>query len=147
MTDTVRRAKPSWKLIAGGIVLALALVWLVLFFTVGGDFYQTVEEVTAAGTAENIRVGGRVGAGGLVQEGDVVRFTLEGDTGATLPVVYRGAYPERLGPYQQVVAAGSLGADGAFQATQVLVKCPDKLFPEKVVTKGLSGVGLERVLY
>lgn len=136
-----------WKLIVCAVVIVLALVWLVLFLSVGGDFYRTVEEIQKGGAVQNTRVGGRVSPGSLEQAGDTVRFVLTGDSGAELQVVYRGPYPERLGPYEQVVAAGSETAAGTFEATEVLVKCPSKFLPETVFSKALSGAGLERVLY
>jgi len=136
-----------WKLIICSVVVLLALVWMVLFLSIGRGFYQTVEEIQQGGTAQNTRVGGRVSPDGLAQEGDTVRFVLTGDSGAELPVVYRGSYPERLGPYEQVVAAGSKAGDGTFVATEVLVKCPSKFLPEQVFTKAVSGAGLERILY
>jgi cytochrome c-type biogenesis protein CcmE len=136
-----------WKLIICTVVIFLALVWLVLFLSVGGDFYRTVEEIQKGGAAQNIRVGGRVSPGSLKQDGDTVRFVLTGDSGAELPVVYRGPYPERLGPYEEVVAAGSETAAGIFEATEVLVKCPSKFLPETAFNKALSGAGLERFLY
>lgn len=134
----------------GGAVVFVALAWLALFLSYGGSFggfYKTVEEIRQAGAAQDTRVGGRVSKAGLVQDGDTVRFVLSGKSGAELPVVYRGAYPDRLGPYQEVVAAGSEGADGVFVATQVLVKCPGKYLPERVVAKAMEGTGLGRALY
>jgi cytochrome c-type biogenesis protein CcmE len=137
----------NWKFIVGGVVLALALLWLVLFLTVGGDFYKTVDEAKAAGSVQNGRVGGRVVEGSLVQNGDQVAFAIESPSGARLNVVYAGPVPGRLGPYEQVVVAGSTGQGGTFEATQVLVRCPEKLFPEKVTNGVLTGTGLERLLY
>lgn len=147
VTGKAGRSRSRWKLIGGGAVLVLALVWLALFVTVGGDFYQTVEEIKQGGATQNVRVGGRVAPGSLEQDSGAVKFVLTGDSGAELAVVYRGTYPERLGPYEEVVAAGSTGSDGVFEATQVLIKCPSKLLPEKVLNETLSGAGLERVLY
>lgn len=137
----------SWKWTVGTIALGAVALWLALFLTVGGDFYRTVDEIQAAGPAEHVRVGGRVAPNSVAQEGDVVRFALEGDNGAQMKVVYRGAYPDRLGPYQEVVVLGSTTADGSFEATQVLVRCPDKLLPEKMTNAVLTGTGLEKLLY
>jgi len=147
MPVEAKPARRNWKLIGGGVVIALALVWLILFVTVGGEYYETVDEVKATGQVALGRVGGRV-ASGSVQQGDgQVRFALESAGGEQLQVVYRGEFPERLDSYAQVVAAGSLGSEGTFEATEVLVKCPDKLFAEKVTNKVLGGTGLERLLY
>lgn len=142
-----QRKKRPWKAIIAAAVIALAALWLVLFLTVGGDFYQTVEEAKAEEQATNTRVGGRVAAGSIVQEGDQVRFVIEGEQGESLDVVYNGPYPERLGPYEEVVVGGSMSQGGTFDATEVLVKCPEKLFPERVTNKVLSGTGLERLIY
>ena len=147
MSEKAENSRWRWKLIVCAVVIFAALVWLVLFLSVGGDFYQTVEAIQQGGALQNTRVGGRVSPGSLKQDGDTVRFVLTGDSGAELPVAYRGPYPERLGPYEEVVAAGSETADGTFEATEVLVKCPSKFLPEKVFNKALSGTGLERLLY
>jgi cytochrome c-type biogenesis protein CcmE len=141
------RKGQAWKYIVGGAVIVLALLWLVLFVTVGGDYFRTVDEAKAAGSVQNGRVGGTVVEGSLVQNGDQVKFTIEGPQGARMNVVYNGSVPARLGPYEQVVVAGSTAAGGAFEATQVLVKCPEKLLPEKVTNKVLTGTGLERLVY
>ncbi|GAB4256495.1 MAG: hypothetical protein Kow00129_17000 [Thermoleophilia bacterium] len=130
-----------------GVVAAVVLLWLILYLTVGGDFYRTVEEVKAAGTAESVRVGGLVKAGTVEQDGETIVFALEGESGELLEVRYVGRMPEGLGAYEQVVAEGSLADSGQFEATALLVKCPDKLLPEKITNRVLEGAGLERVLY
>ena len=141
------RPRARWKWIVGAVVIGLAALWLLLFVAVGGDFYKTVEEAKAAGQESSTRVGGRVAQGSIAQEGESVTFVLEGERGETLEVVYTGPYPERLGPYEQVVVTGSMGPGGTFEATEVLIKCPEKLFPERVTNKVLSGAGLERLIY
>ncbi len=130
----------------GGAVAVVAL-WAVLFFAVGGDFYKTVEEAKAAGAGENLRVGGLVSPGSVLQQGEVVTFTLEGETGELLDVRYVGVYPERLKAYERVVATGSLGESSTLEANQLLIQCPDKLLPEKVANGIAKGAGLERLLY
>jgi len=136
-----------WKWIVGGVAVAAFALWLVLFLTVGGDFYATVDEIQAAGPAQNVRVGGWVAPNSVAQEGDVVKFALQGDAGGQMNVVYRGSYPDGLGPYRQVVVRGSTTTNGGFEATEVLLKCPDKLFPEKLTNAVLTGTGLEKLLY
>lgn len=62
-----------------------------------------------------------------------LRFTLE-EGGRTLPVYYNGLKQDTLtdevqpatGRGIEVVASGSLGPDGVFQAKQLIVKCPSK---------------------
>ena len=137
----------SWKWIVGGVAVAALALWLVLFLTVGGDFYATVDEIQAAGPAQNVRVGGRVAPSSIAQEGDAVTFALQSDGGGQMNVVYRGSYPDGLGPYKEVVVRGSTTTDGSFEATEVLIKCPDKLFPERITNTVLTGTGLEKLLY
>jgi cytochrome c-type biogenesis protein CcmE len=147
VAPTASARRWNWKWIVGGVALGAFALWLVLFLTVGGDFYATVDEIQAAGPAQNARVGGRVAPNSVTQEGNVVRFALQGDGGGQMNVVYRGSYPDGLGPYKQVVVLGSTTTDGGFEATGVLIKCPDKLFPEKLTNTVLTGTGLEKLLY
>jgi cytochrome c-type biogenesis protein CcmE len=140
-------ANKTWKLVVGAVVIAAAVVWLVLYVTVGGDFYMTVSELGSAQPADNVRVGGQVVPESVVQEDGGARFSIRDESGETLDVVLKGAFPERLRSYEYVVASGSTAAGGTFEATEVLVRCPDKLFPEKATNGMLSGSGLERLLY
>ncbi len=137
----------NWKWIVGGVAVGALALWLALLLTVGGDFYATVDEIQAAGPAQNVRVGGRVAPNSVAQEGDVVKFALQGDAGGQMKVLYRGSYPDGLGPYRQVVVRGSKTTDGGFEATEVLLKCPDKLFPERLTNAVVTGTGLEKLLY
>lgn len=139
--------KRTVKIIAALIAGVAAVAWLVLFLTVGGDFYRTVEEANGEGALANVRVGGQVAADSVVQEGNAARFVLEGETGEKLEVRYEGPFPERLRAHEEAVVRGSRENGGVFEATEVLIKCPDGLFPEKVTNTVLSGAGLERLLY
>ncbi len=139
-------AKKRWKLIVGAVVIAAAAVWLLLYVTVGGDYYMTVGELASATQVDNVRVGGQVVPDSVVQEDTGARFSIRDESGV-LEVVYAGVFPERLRSYEYVVASGSATTGGTFEATEVLVKCPDKLFPEKATNGILGGIGLERLLY
>ena len=74
--------------------------------------------------------------GGLVQEGTVrrdpdgltVRFTVT-DTAASIPVVYKGILPDLFKEGKGCVAQGKIGADGVFQADQVLAKHDENYMP------------------
>jgi cytochrome c-type biogenesis protein CcmE len=136
-----------WKTVLAIVVGVLAIAWLALFLTIGGSFYKTVDELKSATLGQPLRVGGMVSEGSIQQTGDTVVFTIESTSGSKLPVSYTGAYPSRLGPFEQVVVAGSLTPSGTLEATEVLVKCPNKLFPEQVANGVLSGLGLQKLLY
>jgi cytochrome c-type biogenesis protein CcmE len=74
--------------------------------------------------------------GGLVQEGSVkrdsdgltVRFIVT-DTAANVPVVYKGILPDLFKEGRGCVAQGKIGADGVFQADQVLAKHDENYMP------------------
>jgi cytochrome c-type biogenesis protein CcmE len=134
-------------LVAAIIAGVAVVVWLVLFVTVGGDFYRTVEEANEEGTLTDTRVGGQVAADSVRQQGNEALFLLEGESGATLEVRYVGPFPDRLRAHEQAVVRGSREGGGILEATEVLIKCPDGVFPEKVTNSVLSGAGLERLLY
>ena len=139
--------RKRWKTILAIVVGVLAILWLALFLTIGGSFYKTVDEAKSATPGQALRVGGVVSEGSIQQNGDVVSFTIENASGAKLPISYTGAYPGRLGPFEQVVVAGTLTSSGTLEANEVLVKCPNKLFPEQVTNGVLSGLGLQKLLY
>ncbi len=90
----------------------------------------------AAGKAP---VGKKIRAGGMVVEGSVkrasdsltVRFAVT-DYTATVPVEYTGILPDLFGEGQGVVAAGTLGEDGLFRATEVLAKHDENYMPPEV---------------
>lgn len=69
------------------------------------------------------RIGGLVQMGSLHHEGDGVdiRFVVT-DTAHSIPVVYHGVLPDMFEQGKGVVAQGRLGANGVFQADQVLAK-------------------------
>ena len=76
------------------------------------------------------RIGGLVQDGTLKRESDglTVRFTVT-DTAASIPVVYKGILPDLFKEGRGCVAQGKIGADGVFQAEQVLAKHDENYMP------------------
>jgi len=76
------------------------------------------------------RIGGLVQDGTLQRDGDglTVRFTVT-DTAASIPVVYKGILPDLFKEGRGCVAQGKIGADGVFQAEQVLAKHDENYMP------------------
>ena len=76
------------------------------------------------------RIGGLVQEGTLKRESDglTVRFTVT-DTAANIPVVYKGILPDLFKEGRGCVAQGKIGADGVFQAEQVLAKHDENYMP------------------
>ncbi|MDQ7842382.1 MAG: cytochrome c maturation protein CcmE [Armatimonadota bacterium] len=92
-------------------------------------YYLTVGELLdRAGSVRDadIRLGGRVAAGGVVWDqvsGDLAFQITDGSR--TLPVRYRGVVPDAFKPGADVVVEGRF--DGTtFQARRLFAKCPSK---------------------
>jgi cytochrome c-type biogenesis protein CcmE len=125
---TRRRAFPLQLVVSGAIVL-LAIGYLVLIsLSTATVYYLTVSEFQAQGMAQAgrpVRVSGDVVPGSIVRQGAALRFAVA-DASGSLPVVYQGVVPDIFGENIQVVVEGRPGADGTFQATTLLAKCPSK---------------------
>jgi cytochrome c-type biogenesis protein CcmE len=98
-------------------------------------YHLSVGELLARGEEayeEEVRVGGMVIPGSVNQEpaSQTLRFEITDDAGNTLPVVYRGVVPDAFKPDADVVVEGALDPSGAFEATELLAKCPSKYVPE-----------------
>ena len=95
-------------------------------------FFFSPTQVAAKEAPVNrtFRVGGLVQEGSLKREGDglTVRFIVT-DTAANVPVVYKGILPDLFKEGRGCVAQGKIGADGVFQADQVLAKHDENYMP------------------
>ena len=95
-------------------------------------FFFSPTQVAAKEAPVNrtFRVGGLVQEGSLKRDGDglTVRFTVT-DTAANVPVVYKGILPDLFKEGRGCVAQGKIGADGVFQADQVLAKHDENYMP------------------
>jgi len=110
--------------VAAGLVLNAFQSNLVFFFT------PTQVAANEAPRDRAFRIGGLVQEGSVVREKDAltVRFQVT-DTAKTIPVVYTGILPDLFREGKGVVAQGTLGADGVFQAREVLAKHDENYMP------------------
>jgi cytochrome c-type biogenesis protein CcmE len=116
-------------LVGGAAALVLmALRENIIFFHAPSDI---AADRPAAGRA--IRLGGIVEEGSIEREADglTVRFRVT-DFEHAIPVVYKGILPDLFREGQGVVAEGSLGEDGLFQASEVLAKHDENYMPPEV---------------
>ena len=126
--------KPRHKRIAaivGGVAALGVIVALVLVaFQENLVFFFTPSEVVAnkAPQGRTFRIGGMVEKGSVQRAGVEVRFVVT-DTAKSIPVVYSGALPDLFREGKGVVAQGQLGADGVFQAREVLAKHDENYMP------------------
>ncbi len=125
------------KLLIGGLVVAAAIGFLAFNALSGAtSYYYQVGELLGKGDAlygQNVRVRGVVAVGTFKQqvaEKTTTSFVMNDSQGrASLPVVYQGAVPDSFKEGNEVVCEGRLGADGTFQATTLMPKCPSKYTP------------------
>ena len=126
--------KPRHKRMAaialGLAALAVAAALVLMAFEENLVFFFTPSQVAAneAPKGRTFRIGGMVQAGSVKREGVEVRFVVT-DTAMSIPVLYRGALPDLFREGKGVVAQGSLGADGVFQAREVLAKHDENYMP------------------
>jgi len=112
------------------IATALVLVGLrdqIVFFYAPSD---VVAREIAPGQA--IRLGGLVKEGSWTRDGQENLFTIT-DGGHEIVAQYAGILPDLFREGQGVVAEGSLGADGRFEASNVLAKHDENYIPKEVV--------------
>ena len=119
------------KLCFAGAVLVIAVGYLVYAgIKLGGSYFLEVDAFLANTQyhSQQVQLHGKVGdQGGIVRDqgGLLAGFKLLGEQ-RMLPVSYSGAIPDLFKPGCEVVVKGRLGADGVFQANQLLTKCASK---------------------
>lgn len=119
------------KYVFGIVLLAAFIVFGAISFKKSLTPYVTfAEAMKARGSVQVI--------GQLVKEktaydttAQVLRFTLADDHGHTLPVTYHGIKPGNFEQAISIVAIGRCEGE-AFDADQLLVKCPSKYQGEEV---------------
>jgi len=126
-----RTRRLGW--IVGGVaVLGVAAALVLNAFQSNLVFFFTPTQVAAheAPQGRPFRIGGLVEAGSLAREPNslTVRFRVT-DTARTIPVTYTGLLPDLFKEGKGVVAQGTLGADGSFQASEVLAKHDENYMP------------------
>jgi len=114
----------------GVAALAIVAALVLTAFEKNLVFFFTPSQVAAneAPQGRLFRIGGMVEKGSVKREGVEVRFVVT-DTAKTIPVVYRGALPDLFREGKGVVAQGTLGPDGVFQAREVLAKHDENYMP------------------
>jgi cytochrome c-type biogenesis protein CcmE len=122
------------KFVLIGIGIAATMLFLLVVGTQKSDggfaYYVTVDEFLEKGApGGHFRVNGKVRPGSIerLEEGRRVLFTVvDPASQATLPVDFSGIIPDTFVDDADVVVEGKRRADGVFQATTLLAKCPSK---------------------
>ena len=150
------KKKPNIKLIVGGVVIALALGYLLFRVTQSNtQYFMTVQELQTRQSelqGQKLRMSGAVigetieynsetldlsftvaqipGDHRLIAEmGGMAKTLAEAvaaPTAARMTIHYNGVRPDLLKDEAQAIMTGSLDENGVFQATQLMLKCPSK---------------------
>ena len=117
--------------ILGGLVLIVA-VGLAAVTQIGGSvlYYKTPSEILKEKPTEAVRLSGKLVLDSPVNQDDgSITFDIT-DGKQVVHVVYRGgattALTSAARPGASMVAEGTLQADGTFESTNLLAKCPSK---------------------
>jgi Cytochrome c-type biogenesis protein CcmE len=125
--------RPQYRFLAGGIIIAVVIVFLLLTsLQTSTAYYLTVEELMAQGPSDRmVRVAGIV-VGGTIEWDPQKMFLLFeiADESGSLPVLYEGIRPDMLRDDAQIVVEGRYTASDVFEATTLLLKCPSKYVEE-----------------
>ncbi len=121
-------------IVAAGLIAAWALRSQANYFYLPE---QMSAEPPAVGQA--VRLGGMVQVGSIETQADgvSVKFIVTGNEQSTIPVRYSGILPDLFVEGSGVVAEGSLGSDGVFEATNLLAKHDENYVPREL--EGLEG--------
>jgi cytochrome c-type biogenesis protein CcmE len=152
---STKRKKPFNKFLIGGLLIVAAVIILAVTSLRGNtQYYLTINELLSPTNhqTQNVRISGVVLGDSIQYDADsnTLTFTvanIPGDnatidkmgglaaalhTAASDPsqqrlaVVYTGTRPDLLTNEAQAIMTGSLGADGVFHASELLLKCPSR---------------------
>ena len=126
------RSKRALAIGLGLAALAVASALVLNAFNSNLVFFFSPTQVLAneAPRDRSFRIGGLVEQGSLQRDaqGLTMRFVVT-DLAQKVPVTYTGLLPDLFKEGKGVVAQGKLGADGVFQAEQVLAKHDENYMP------------------
>ncbi len=151
------------KFLTAGVVILVAVLYLLISGTLqGARYFITVEELLQDQTyhGQTLRISGAVDGETIDYDSEkaVIQFEI-----VNIPSVYEdlatalhealldpaaarlrvrvedAAMPDLLQHEAQAILTGALGADGIFQATELLLKCPSR-FEESTGPEGLSKI-------
>jgi cytochrome c-type biogenesis protein CcmE len=155
------------KFIVGGLLIIIAVVYLIVSSTkASAQYFLTVDELAAKGSSvqnRDLRISGAVIGDSIQYDPQTLtlKFTVanipgdnkvieqQGGLAAVLKtavndpnqrrlnVVYVGPKPDLLRNEAQAIMTGKIGPDGAFQADELLLKCPTKY--EEAVPEQVKG--------
>jgi cytochrome c-type biogenesis protein CcmE len=161
-------SKSRTKFIIGGLLIVAAIVYLIASSTQGAaQYYLTIDELMNKGEAvqgRDLKISGAVDGKTIQYDAQTLTLTftianvpadldqIEKEGGlakvlheavidpnaSRLKVVYVGPKPDLLRDEAQAIVTGRMGADGVFQADELLLKCPTR-YEQALPAQGASG--------
>lgn len=128
------------KLLIGGAVIGLALIFLVI----GGlkesvVYFVTPSELQAQGPSaygKALRLGGMVAEGSLKWEPKTLQLSFEVTDGqANVPVLHKGTPPDLFGEGRGAVVEGTYTQEGLFRASLIMAKHSEEYKPPSEETR------------
>jgi cytochrome c-type biogenesis protein CcmE len=126
-----RTANKKIKFIVGGVIIALAIAYLIYAGVQNSAaYFFTVDELYAKGAVmENrpVRVSGKVDAATIdFNNRDLIlAFDVVSETGQRLPVVFNGPKPDQMREGTEAIIEGKYDGQ-VFTAQSLLLKCPSR---------------------
>ncbi len=120
-----------WKFVLGGFLILGAIAFVTISsFQSNAIYYLTLKEINSQRSAligQPVRINAPLDKTSIQFDDKTLtlRFNLK-EGNLVMPVVYKGVVPDTMDQGESIVAEGRLGADGIFQASTILVKCPSK---------------------
>lgn len=111
--------------IIGLLIIIIFIAYSAVTFNSSLTPYVTFEQ--AKKTSGSVQVRGILAEGPVISldGGKKLRFVLQDESGATVPVIYSGSKPDNFEQATSIVAIGKY-RDDQFLAEKLLVKCPSK---------------------
>jgi len=156
------------KFVIGALLIVAAIVYLIASSTqASAQYYLTIDELKAKGdvvAGRDLKISGAVDGDTIQfdaqtltlnftianvpadlqeidQEGglaEVLHKAVNDPSATRLQVVYVGPRPDLLRDEAQAIVTGRMGADGVFQADELLLKCPTR-YEEEVPAQVQGG--------
>ena len=124
-------ASKKTKFVVGGVVIALAIVYLIYTgIQSASAYFLTIDELYAKGEVmqnRTVRVSGAVDADTIVFNNRdlIVTFDVTSDTGERMPVIFHGPKPDQMREGAEAILEGKYDGD-IFTAQTLLLKCPSR---------------------
>lgn len=128
------------------LLLAAAAIFAAVMLAMWGmrdraSFFYAPADVARKGLPldRQVRIGGMVRDGSLerLPDGVTIRFVVEDESAATIPVSFTGIVPDLFREGSGVVAEGRFRPDGSFIASEILAKHDENYMPPRLGPQGL----------